>query len=88
MAALTFTQQGDMYVAEQSVSSDFALHLESNKPGNYHVYQKSDPSAARPAVNYIYNKRTEIDEQYIVRVPATITIKSTVPITYGSIIEE
>ena len=76
-----------MYVAEKSVSSDFALHLESNKPGDYYVYQKSDPSATRPAINSVLNNRTEADEQFIVRVPATVTIKSTVPITYGSIIE-
>lgn len=86
MAALTFTQSGDLYISTPvEVSGNFALHLESAKPGTYQLLQKSDSSATRAAITDIFNYRTEIDEQYSVLVPATIIVRSTVPITYGSI---
>lgn len=87
MARINFNSEGNLYVATKSVSSDFAIHLESDIAGTYEVKQKSDPDATRPALTDVYSNRTELDAQYKILVPATIVITSTVPIAYGSIIE-
>lgn len=38
---LTFNKVGDLYVAEATVSKDYALHLERTKPGTLSVKQRS-----------------------------------------------
>lgn len=86
---LDFTlQDNGLYVATKEVSGNFAIHLESDQEGTYTIGQKTDPDATRPASNHVYSRRTEIDEHlggYVF--PVELTITSTVPITYGSIIE-
>ena len=84
---LTFSKSGDYYTATCQVTGNFAVHLESNQRGLYIIEQKSDPDATRSAVTDSFTGRKDLDEQYQVLLAATITVKSDVPISYGSIIQ-
>lgn len=85
---LSFTQTDGQWVATADVTENFALHLECDEPSDFIVLQQSDPNATRPALNHKFNGLTELDIQMSVLLPATITIRSTKPVTYGSITVE
>lgn len=41
MTSLQFTQSGNMFVAEATVNSPYALHLERETSGKFMIYQRS-----------------------------------------------
>ena len=88
MAALTFTKSGSLYVATQTVSGDFALHLESASESTYSLNMKSDSDAPSYAPVDVFTNAKVVDYQYQGAVyPAYLQITSSQPVTYGSIIE-
>ena len=40
MATLSFTNNGDKWVAEQQVNADYALHIERKAGGGFWIYQR------------------------------------------------
>lgn len=38
--SLSFTKQGDMYVAETTVTGDYNLHVERKRAGKFQIYQR------------------------------------------------
>lgn len=44
MATLSFTNNGDKWVAEQQVNADFALHIERKAGGGFWIYQRHGAS--------------------------------------------
>lgn len=86
---LTFSANanGKGYTATASVSGNFALHLEMSGEATVKVCQSSDSNGTRPALTDLYRGLTELDVQYAALFPATITIESTQPVTYGSVTE-
>ena len=38
---LQFTQEGNVWVAEETVNNDYSLHLERKKGGYFHIFQRS-----------------------------------------------
>lgn len=38
---LSFTKQGDVYIAEQTVNAPYALHIERSEPGTFAIKQRS-----------------------------------------------
>ena len=43
---LHFSQQGKEWVAEETVSNDYSLHLERKKGGYFHISQRSSDTGA------------------------------------------
>ena len=83
-----FEAVGDFYIAKQKVATNaFAVHIESDAIGTYEVLQNSDDAATRPASTDVFVQRTEIDRHFQGVVPVEVTIRTTVPVTYCSIIE-
>lgn len=44
MAALSFSKQGNKWVAEQQVNANFALHIERKAGGGFWIYQRHGAS--------------------------------------------
>lgn len=84
--ALTFTKQpSGKYLAEASVTKDFALHVETSALSDIVIYQKSDSKATKADANEVFSGRNVLDVQCHVLLPATIYVESSEPVTYGSV---
>ena len=89
MANITsdFQQTDGWYQATVEVSGDFLMHVETDKPTDLQVWQKCDPDAPSPDLTDTFKGVTCKEVQYTTDFASAVTIKSSEPVTYASIIE-
>ena len=88
---LQFTQEGNVWVAEETVNNDYSLHLERKGAGYFHIFQRSsDTGAFVPCALPPWLERTGqfIDHSFGHGVyPMHVRIESETEVTMGTIRE-
>ena len=89
MANITndFQHADGWYQATVEVSGDFLMHVETERPTVLQVWQKCDPDAPSSDLTDTFNGVTCKEVQYTTDYAAAVTIRSSEPVTYATIIE-
>ena len=78
---LTFGKEGNWYVSEFEVTSDFNLHIEKEPKGDFYLYQRTSGLKYDLIKNFGYNKGGDniIDVDFTALIyPKWIKVKSAV----------